>query len=313
MANNIRDLTDATGRRMADALEHLSGSGKSDAKFPNIDGYDLFKLVVFAGDHAHIVSNEINVSTTPGTFSSSPLTTGTTSPLNAFLIGLEHMSDFDTSDEGRVAYVSFNFMRLMMLEASRFNLNSLLKFTDGLLTQISKCPVIEVSNEHMPSGSAFLIISARVAKGLNELDTQGKLHDEEALMALLHANADGLYYHGGQPILKNLDVTVTPVEGGKLRINFGETREKSTNNLYIITAATMFDLPDANYGTAVDPTTGPWAGAGRLAGSDTPADQTEFEYTLPNGHTEDTAVHIVELLRNMKPIGNRKIEIEPIA
>ena len=177
MANNIRDLTDATGRRMADALEHLSGSGKSDAKFPNIDGYDIFKLVVFAGDHAHIANNEINVSTTPGTISPSPIASGFISPLNAFLIGLEHLSDFDTSDEGRVAYVSYNFMRLIMLEATRFNLNSLLKFTDGLLTQISKCPVIEVSNEHLPSGSAFLIISAKVARGLNELDAQGLLHD----------------------------------------------------------------------------------------------------------------------------------------
>ena len=114
-------------------------------------------------------------------------------------------------------------------------------------------------------------------------------------------------------MLKNLDVTVTSVAGGKLQIKFGELRERSVNNLYIITAATMFDLPDVTYGTAVDPTTGSWAGSFKLAGSDTPADQTEFEYTLPNGHTEDTAVHIVELLRNMKPIGNRKIEIEPIA
>lgn len=312
MANNIRDLTDATGRRMADALEHLSGSGKSDAKFPNIDGYDLFKLAVFAIDHGHNGLNELMVTATPPNITFYPFS-GTNSPLNAFLTGLAHLSDFDTSDEGRVAYVSYNFMRLIMIEATRYNLNSLLTFTDGLLTKISKCPVVEVGNEHMPYGTAFLIISSRVAAGLNELDAQGLLHDEEALMTLLHANADGLYYHGNQPMLKNLDVTVTPMAGGKLHFKFGELRERSVNNLYIITAATLADLPDVTIGTAIDPTSGSWAGAFKLAGSDTPEDQTEYEYTLPSGHTSDTAIHIVELLRSMKPIGARKIVFTPIA
>ena len=132
-------------------------------------------------------------------------------------------------------------------------------------------------------------------------------------MTLLHANADGLYYHGNQPMLKNLDVTVTPMAGGKLHFKFGELRERSVNNLYIITAATLADLPDVTIGTAIDPTSGSWAGAFKLAGSETPEDQTEYEYTLPSGHTSDTAIHIVELLRSMKPIGARKIVFEPIA
>ena len=115
------------------------------------------------------------------------------------------------------------------------------------------------------------------------------------------------------PTLKNLDVIVTPMAGGKLHFKFGELRERSTNNIYIITGATLADLPDVTNGTAIDPTSGSWAGAFKLAGSDTPEDQTEYEYTLPSGHTSDTAIHIVELLRSMKPIGARKIVFTPIA
>ena len=312
MANNIRDLTDATGRRMADALEHLSGSGKSKAEYPHLNLCDLMTICNYATDHGHFSNQEIKLDATAQAIGSNPYTNTALagSPVHAFLIGLEHLSDFDIGDDGRIAFVTYNYMRLLMMEATRYNLNGILKFTDGLLTQISKCPVVEVSNEHLPSGSAFLILSGKATKALIELEAQGLLYDTDALHNILLANADGIYFHGNQPLLKNLDVAVTP-SGSRLNIVFGEPREKDTNNFYILTKKEASELPAPPvFGTTVDVTGGAYSGSYQLAGASDDPDAKKFQYVC----TDDmTCAIIFETLRSMKPVGYRIVEFSFIS
>ena len=100
----IRLLTDATGKRMATAMEGIAGVDNTpEVKIPHIDFFDFVTLDNFASNYGHVSTQEITVQTLGSTSAAG-------SPLLNFLAGLSTLSNFDTADEGRVGYISYSFM-----------------------------------------------------------------------------------------------------------------------------------------------------------------------------------------------------------
>lgn len=291
----IRLLTDATGRKMAEVLEAISTIDRNNDKFPELNFFDFWNLTMAAANAGHSAITEISAMPYAST-------TSNNSPLLNFLQGMNILSNFEISDGGRLAYVSYDYMKYLLFEASRFNQNNLVKMKNGIVSRIGTCPVREIYNENLPSGFAFMILGSDVVRGLKELESQGKLDDTEALAALVEANPDGIYVHYGQPWLKTLSVDVAPAAGGKMKIKINNPKEKSTNKWYYITYdPDVSPVPTVTYGTSIDPTSETWRSAVELVNAADP-DQTEFEITPAAGKPE---ILIVELLRSMKPIGYR--------
>ena len=167
----------------------------------------------------------------------------------------------------------------------------------------------------MCCGSAFLLVhkDACVApRQLEEYKTHedppgysGTLCEGRVLFDcfVLDEKADGIYYHGGQPVLKDLPFITSATDFGKTSIIMNVEKEKSTNKWFYITAEDHASLPDVTYGTSIDVTTqsSPWHGAVELTAMET-------EITPTEGHTR---IKVVEVLRTMKPIGvsERKLNI----
>ena len=293
----IRALTDSTGKRMAAAMENLAGVDSASAvKIPHIDNFDFKTIANYAKEYGHSSNQEIQAMPFAGT-----ATAG--SPLLNFLKGLAVLSDFDNAEDGRVAYCSYSFMKLLLFEASRFNHNALVKTTDGLVSRIDNCTLKEIGNEVLPSTFSFLILGSGVVKGLNELEAQGLLDDADALNALLEENQDAMYYHYGCLELNVLPMTVLPGDAGKMIIRIDRDREISTNKWFYITAEDFYSLPDVAYGTSIDVSTSSsgWYGSYELQDS-AAIDTRTWEITPPSGHT---AIKLVEVLRTMKPVAVR--------
>ena len=102
-------------------------------------------------------------------------------------------------------------------------------------------------------------------------------------------------------MLKDIPFITSATNPGKTSIIMNMEKEKDTNKWYYITAEDHASLPEVTYGTAIDPTSGAWAGAVEITGM-------EMEITPPEGHT---SIKVVEVLRSMKPIGvsERKLNI----
>ena len=104
-------------------------------------------------------------------------------------------------------------------------------------------------------------------------------------------------------MLKDLPFITSATGIGKSSIIMNVEKEKSTNKWYCITAEDHASLPEVVYNAAIDVTTpaSPWYGAVELTAMET-------EITPTEGHTR---VKVVEVLRNMKPIGvsERKLNV----
>ena len=104
-------------------------------------------------------------------------------------------------------------------------------------------------------------------------------------------------------MLKDLPFITSATGIGKTSIIMNVEKELDTNKWYYITAEDHASLPDVAYGTAIDVSTSSsgWYGAVELTAMET-------EITPTAGHTR---IKIVEVKRNMKPVGvsERKLNI----
>lgn len=325
----IRLLTDATGKRIAAAMEGIAGADNSAGiKFPHLGNIGFQTISLFASDHAHYSSTEIKAipfaSTDP-----------TYSPLLNFLNGLTVLSNYDRADEGRFAFLSYDFMKYLLFEASRFNQNGIVKTTNGIITRIDNCSVREVGNEHLPRDFSFLILGADLVKGLIELEAAGKLDDADELTALLETYPDSMYLHLGNPVLHVLDVSVTPYDTNKILVQEHAIRNTGTEKFYFLAADSITNLPDVSYGTAIDPTSGGWSWAIELfnpsiinqalsyVDEGTVIDLSKLARGTGSGGIStlcDSTItyhdlkymRIVQVLRSMKPLACRDLHFEAI-
>ena len=331
----IRSMTDKSGQRIAVALEKQSAAadiGKN--KIPRLPDGTITRLCKEAYRTGHYSNTEIQkfypMNTAIGGW-----------PYLAFLEGMKTLSNHDESDSGRIAYAGEHFLNYLSYELSETKLSQFITVKNGKITGINGCTVQEVYEKHMPSGAAFLIMSGKIVKALNELDAAGLIDDDTAIAEVLADNMDGLYYHGGQPWLRPLDISVEPGDAGKLIITINTPKDGTYDNTYNGTRNNWIliftDINDDYYmpacatTAAVDISTSssPWFGGISLSSTSLAVtnnrmrviDDNKFEITLANlakaaeggiysgANAENLMfLKVVETQRNMKALGERIIK-----
>ena len=326
----IRQMTDKTGKRIAAALEKQgAAAGIPEVKIPHVTDFDFLKLCTFAFYHGHYNRTEMAASYA--------ISTATNTPYLYLLEGMKTLSDFEEADGGRIAYASTEFLRALHYELSTTRLNQFVSLKDGKINGINGCAVKEIGSEHMPAGTAFLILGSDMVKALNELEAAGQLNDETALNAVLEEHADSLYFHGEQPWLRTLDCTIERSADNKITITINQAKDEtprangtsgsSLNKWIFICADNISNLPDTIAGTTVDITTSTsvWFGGIPLEEGQTNCtvladNQFQIDLTALSRNTALGGISrysvstnaddlhycsITEVLRSMKPLGVR--------
>ena len=224
------------------------------------------------------------------------------------LNAIQHMSDRNVPVDDVYAFCTYTYGNLLMQDPSfiRYGDMSQRMLKTGQIGKADGVDIVMVPPSRLLAGAAFLLVhkDACVApRQLEEYKTHvdppglsGTLCEGRALFDcfVLDEKSDGIYFHGGQPVLKNLRFMTTASKVGKSMIIMNCNREKDANHWYYITAADHASLPPLEYGTAIDVTTAgsPWYGAREFRGKET-------EITPTDGHKY---IKIVETLADMKPI-----------
>ena len=216
-----------------------------------------------------------------------------------FLAGMEYLGNHNVPDKGRVCFCSYSFANLLkqdpaFIKTSDKSQEMLLK---GVIGEVDGCKIVKVPSSRLPAGAAFLITHKVAATAPKQL-TDYKIHDNPPGLSgwlvegrliydcfVLNEKMDAIYYHGKQPVLKNLIVGTAATASGKSTIIV--TSEKEGASRYYATAADAASLTAVTYGEAI--TTSAWKA---LSAS-------SLEITPTSGHT---AVRVVEVDAESKPI-----------
>ena len=278
---------------LTDAGKQLTRQNKL-AIIPYYDAYCFRKLYEAASANSAVATSEVT----------------TANAYSCFLAGMERMGDHNVPDAGRVAFCSYRFANLLKQDPAFMRYGNLSQemINKGVIGEVDGCKIVKVPSSRLPAGVAFIIVHPLAAVAPKQLD-EYKIHDNPPGISgwlvegriifdcfVFDNKVDAVYAHGGQPVLKQLMVENSyNADAGKAMIYMDEDKEKSTNKWFIKTAATADDLPAVVYGTSVDVTTSssPWYNATEITSN-------RQEITVPSGHT---AARVVEVLRNMKPIG----------
>ena len=287
--------------------EYVSDPGKSLAReikeviVPNYDRYCFRVMVDSAEENGHNASTEITKANAH----------------EMLLNGVEHMSDRNVPIDNCYAFCTYRYANLLMQDSSFIrNGDASQKLLEkGEIGMVDGVRIVRVPYSRLPSGSAFLLVhkDACVApRQLEEYKTHvdppgysGTLCEGRVLYDcfVLDEKADGIYYHGGQPVLKDLPFMTSATDFGKSSVIMNVEKEDPTNKWFCITAEDHESLPAVTYGTSIDVVTSssPWYGAVELTAMET-------EITPAEGHKR---IKVVEVMRNLKPIGvsERKLNI----
>ena len=217
-----------------------------------------------------------------------------------FLAGMEHLGNHNVPDKGRVCFCSYKFANYLKQDPSfmKYGDKSQEMLLKGVIGEVDGCKIVKVPATRLPAGAAFLITHPSAACAPKQL-TDYKIHDNppgvsgwlvEGRMIydafVLNNKADAIYYHGSQPVLKNLIVGTFASDSNKSTVQVLSEMEGSTR--WYVTAATFDALPDVTFGTAIDSADG-WK---TLGGS-------SAEIVPTSGHT---AIRVVEVNSANEPI-----------
>ena len=227
-----------------------------------------------------------------------------------FLATMEHMGNKNVPDKGRVCFCSYGFANLLKQDPAFIKTGdkSQEMIQKGVIGDVDGCTIVKVPSSRLPAGAAFLLTHKMAATAPKQLSDY-KIHDnppgingwlvEGRLLYdcfALDEKLDAIYYHGGQPVLKNLIVGTGATNAGKTTLTVTSEKENSANTRYYVTAAATADLPAVTYGTAITPAD--WTA---LAGN-------SLEVAPTGGHT---VIRVVEVDASNKPIavGDAKLNI----
>lgn len=218
----------------------------------------------------------------------------------AFLAGMERLGDNNVPDKGRVAFCTYRFANLLkqdpaFMKYSDMSQEMILK---GVIGECDGCKIVKVPSNHLPAGTAFLLTHPVAATAPKQLD-EYKIHDNPPGYSgwlvegriiydcfVLNEKANAVYYHGGQGVLKMLNVLTAASDVGKTTIIVNGVAE-GTNKRYYVTAANPEGLVSVEYGSAITP------------GSWTEMTAPSVEITPTGGHT---VVRVVEVDASNNPL-----------
>lgn len=264
LGNTIQSFTIAKDRSFTflidkgDKLQSqmVMDAGKSLAReereviVPEVDTYVFGKMAAGAAEAGHAVNDTVTSSTAYATF----------------LKASEVLGNANVPDTGRIAFCSYAFANLMMLDPAfvKYSDKSQEMVIKGILGEVDGTKIVKVPASRLPLGCSFLIAhpSATVAvEQLNEYKThedapgysgwlvEGRMIYDAFVLA---GKQDALYVHFGTGELATIDAKV---EGGKLvlseadaaRIGGGQLKIKASTS-----TAPAVGTADTGY-TAIKP------------------------------------------------------------
>ena len=241
------------------------------------------------------------------TLAAAAVARGATSAVNAtktnayelFLNGMEWLGNHNVPDTGRVCFCSYKFANLLKQDSSfmKYGDKAQEMLAKGVIGEVDGCKIVKVPASRLPAGAAFLITHKIAATAPKQLEDY-KIHDNPPGISgwlvegrliydcfVLNEKADAVYYHGSQPVLKNLHVVTGASGAGKTTLVVPAVLEGAKR--YYMTAATAAGLAAVTYGTAI--TTADWV---ELIGG-------SMEITPESGHG---LIRVVEVDGEDKPI-----------
>ena len=269
--------------------EMVSDAGKAlgrqirEVCVPEFDTYVFKTLAAAATKHGSFANSEISKS----------------NAYEAFLNGMEYLGNHDVPDTGRVCFCSYKFANLLKQDGAfiRYGDKSQEMLEKGVIGEVDGCKIVKVPSSRLPAGAAFLI-THRIAATAPQQLSDYKIHDNPPGISgylvegrliydcfVLGEKANAIYYHGSQPVMKDLIVASAASASGKSTIVVSS--EKEGDKRYYVTASDMSALTEVTYGDAI--TAAEWT---ELTGS-------SKEIIPESGHT---AVRVVEVDSEGKPI-----------
>ena len=224
------------------------------------------------------------------------------------LNGIEHMNNRNVPMDGCVCFCTYNFANKLMLDQSfmRFGDRSQEMILRGELGMADGVEVVTVPANRLPAGAAFLLVHKDAVVAPRQIDEyrthenppglSGTLCEGRILFDcfVLDEHSDGIYYHGGQPVLKDLRFVTSASNKNKTTIVMNSEKEQSTNKWFYITARNHSMLPTPVYGEplAMSSASDPWYSAVEFT-------DRELEFTPTASHTR---IMVVETLSDKSPI-----------
>ena len=171
---------------------------------PEYDSY-VFRTLAYAA-------------TSRGNFGSTAATKSNAYEL--FLNGMEHMSNRNVPDTGRVAFCSYRYVNLLKQDPAFTKTGDVSQemLKKGVVGEVDGCKIVRVPSSRLPAGCAFILTHPSIACAPKQLE-EYKIHDNPPGISgwlcegrviydcfVLDEKADALYYLGKQEVLKYIDV-----------------------------------------------------------------------------------------------------------
>ena len=278
--------------------EYVSNPGKALAReireviIPAYDRYCFSIMAESAEENGHNATTEITKQ----------------NAYSMLLNGVEHMSDRNVPIDNCFAFCTYHYANMLMQDSAfvRNGNSSQEMLKTGRIGMVDGIEIVLVPKNKLPSGTAFLLVHKDAVAAPRQIDEYRTHEDPPGLSGtlcegrilydcfVLDEHSDGIYYHGGQPVLKDLRFVTSASNRNKSTIIMNCEKEKLTDRWFYITARTHEDLPVPVYGQAIamSSSSDPWHGAVELTEK-----ETEI---MPNAN--HTRVLVVETKSNLEPI-----------
>lgn len=266
LARNVQTLTVTMDRAFTYIIdkgdkiqsEMVSDAGKSLSRqlrevcVPEYDTYIFKTLAAKAQETGNFASGAIDK----------------TNAYAAFLAGMEVLGDHNVPDKGRVAFCTYKFANFLKQDPAfmKYSDKSQEMILKGVIGEVDGCMIVKVPSNRLPAGASFLLTHPVAATAPKQLD-EYKIHDNPPGISgwlvegrliydcfVLNEKADAVYYHGGQAVIKSLNVITAATDAGKSTIIVNGVKEGAKR--YYVAKATTGDLPVVAPDTAI--TTSAW-------------------------------------------------------
>jgi len=212
---------------------------------------------------------------------------------------MEALGDANVPDKGRVAFCTYKFANLLKRDSAFMKYSNMSQemILKGVIGEVDGCKIVKVPSNRLPAGAAFLITHSIAATAPKQLD-EYRIHDNPPGISgwlvegrfiydcfVLNEKVNAVYYHGGQSVLKSMNVMTAATAASKSTIIINGAKEGS--KWYYMTATTHAGLTSVTAGSAI--TTANWT---ELTASST-------EITPTSGHTY---VRVVDVDSADKPL-----------
>lgn len=244
LARNIQTLTMSRDRAFTfiidkgDKLQSqmVSDAGKAlnrqlkEVWAPEFDAYVFRKLAAVATERGNYSTTEITKD----------------NAYQALLDAMEHMGNRNVPEKGRVAFCSYKYANLLKLDPAFVKQGDASQemLAKGVIGEVDGCKIVRVPSSKLPAGCSFILAHKVAATGPKQLE-EYKTHNNPPGISgwlvegrviydcfVLKEKADAIWYHGGQPVMRHLDVTTADQGDGNVQILVNPEAEKGMTWYY---------------------------------------------------------------------------------